>query len=187
MTRPVVAVFGSSQTGVGSAQWNEAEQVGRDLASGGLDVVTGGYGGTMEAVSKGATEAGGAAFGVTAPALFPGRHGANPFVTSEIVAGSLADRISSMVRISVGCIALPGSIGTATELLIAWNTNHISRIGGLDRFPSVAVGDGWSDFRLIMIQHMSALEDDITWVSTGPEATIWLIEQLNPRSSLDST
>lgn len=187
MTRRVVAVFGSGQTEIDSGGWIEAEQVGRDLADAGFDVVTGGYGGTMEAVSKGAAGGGANAVGVTAPTLFPGRTGANPYVTREIVAESLADRISRMVHMSVGCIALPGSIGTATELLIAWNTNHISRIGGLDRFPSVAVGEGWSDFRTIMIQHMAALDVDITWVRTGAEATSWLIEQINPHRSPVST
>lgn len=187
MTRPVVAVFGSSHTGIDTDQWIEAEQVGRDIANAGYDVVTGGYGGTMEAVSKGATLAGGFAFGVTAPSLFPGRAGANSYVTSEIVAESLADRISAMVRMSIGCIALPGSIGTATELLIAWNTNHIRRNGGLASFPSVAVGEGWSDFRTIMIQHMAALEDDVAWVETGSEATIWLLDQVNPPRPGDYT
>ena len=75
-----VVVFGSSQTVPGSAEWNDAEHVGRRLAESSIAVITGGYGGTMEAVSKGASAARGHVIGITAPSVFPGRQGANPFV-----------------------------------------------------------------------------------------------------------
>ena len=68
-----VAVFGSSQTIPDSADWRDAVHVGRRLAEAGLEVITGGYGGTMEAASLGASEAGGRVVGVTAPVLFPDR------------------------------------------------------------------------------------------------------------------
>ena len=54
-----VAVFGSSQTEPGSAEWEDARRAGARLAEEGYAVITGGYGGTMEAVSNGAAEAGG--------------------------------------------------------------------------------------------------------------------------------
>lgn len=50
-----VAVFGSSSCKQGSDEYTEAEHLGLKLAEGGIDVVTGGYSGTMEAVSKGAS------------------------------------------------------------------------------------------------------------------------------------
>ncbi len=49
-----IVVFGSSTCLPDSAQYREAEELGRGLAESGFGVVTGGYGGTMEAVSKGA-------------------------------------------------------------------------------------------------------------------------------------
>ena len=47
-----VAVFGSSQTEPGSTEWDEAFRAGTLLADAGFAVITGGYGGSMEAVSK---------------------------------------------------------------------------------------------------------------------------------------
>ena len=90
---PAVAVFGSSQSDPDSRNWAEAEQVGRRLGEAGFAVITGGYGGTMEAVSKGASEASGHVIGVTAPPLFPGRHGANAYVAELIETEGLAKRI----------------------------------------------------------------------------------------------
>ena len=107
-------MFGSSTTSPQSDEWTEAEAVGSRLASSGVDVITGGYGGTMEAASKGAAESGGHVIGVTVPTIFPTRSGANPYVRETIEAESLTDRLSRMFDIADGTIALPGSIGTAT-------------------------------------------------------------------------
>ena len=49
-----VVVFGSSSCKQGSAEYAEAELLGCLLGKNGFDVVTGGYSGTMEAISKGA-------------------------------------------------------------------------------------------------------------------------------------
>ena len=66
-TTEAVAVFGSSQTEPGSLEWEEARRAGTRLGEAGYAVITGGYGGTMEAVSSGAADAGGHVIGVTAP------------------------------------------------------------------------------------------------------------------------
>ena len=49
-----VSVFGGSQPQEGSAAYAEAQDLGRLLAQRGYTVLTGGYMGTMEAVSMGA-------------------------------------------------------------------------------------------------------------------------------------
>src|SRR5258708_16993147 len=60
-----VSVFGGSQPKNGSAAYAEAQELGKLLAERGHVVLTGGYIGTMEAVSRGAAEAGGHVIGVT--------------------------------------------------------------------------------------------------------------------------
>ena len=55
----IVTVFGSSRPGEGSPDYEEARVLGRALAKHGFAVCSGGYGGVMEAVSRGAKEAGG--------------------------------------------------------------------------------------------------------------------------------
>ncbi len=178
MSTRLVAIFGSSQTPPGSAAWREAENLGSTIAGAGFGVITGGYGGTMEAASKGAASAGGHTVGVIAPSLFPGRTGANEHVAEIVEATSLTNRIGELVARSVGAIALPGSIGTATELLIAWNVNHIVRRNGGTALPTVAVGSGWREVAAILTTEIGAFAGDVHLVDTAQEAAVWLIDQL---------
>lgn len=172
-----MAVFGSSQTVPDSPDWRDAERVGSRLARAGLAVVTGGYGGTMEAASKGATEVGGHVIGVTAPDLFPGRSSANPFVTEEMAARGLSNRIGTLIDLTRGAIVLPGSIGTAAELVVAWNTNHIGRASKAIRYPTVAVGDSWREFWDLVTGRLGAFGEDIGIAGDVDEAVDWLLAQ----------
>jgi hypothetical protein len=174
-----VAVFGSSQTEPGSLEWEEARRAGTRLGEAGFTVITGGYGGTMEAVSSGAAVAGGHVIGVTAPVLFPDRSVANPYVHELIEASSLANRIDIMMQRSRATLALPGSIGTAAELLISWNTNHILRRTGAEQRISVAVGPGWKALAQALVDMNGALEDDVVWTDTVDEGVERILTRLS--------
>ena len=173
----VVAVFGSSATQPASEEWMDAERVGARLAEAGHTVVTGGYGGVMEAVSRGAVSTGGHAIGVTAPDLFAARPGANSYVTDERPAATLTDRIGALIGLASGVIVLPGSIGTAAELVVAWNLNHVRRNNGGPRLPTVAVGSGWREMWNLMTGRMGAFAEDVHVVGTAAEAVEWLLAQ----------
>ena len=60
-----VTVFGSSRATPVDPVYRDARRLGRLLAVAGYAVRSGGYSGVMEAVSRGAAEAGGQAIGVT--------------------------------------------------------------------------------------------------------------------------
>ena len=60
-----ITVFGGAQPKEGTPAYEEARELGALLAQRGHAVLTGGYMGTMEAVSRGASEAGGHVIGVT--------------------------------------------------------------------------------------------------------------------------
>lgn len=179
MTPGAVAVFGSSKTARGSDEWSAAEEVGRLIAAAGYSVVTGGYGGTMEAVSKGASEQGGHVVGVTSPSLFPERTGANRYVEELIETSDLVDRLGHLIKRANGVIALPGSIGTAAELLIAWNHNFLSRRNGQRVVPTVAVGPGWRSLTIAMLEQNGAQPGDIVLIDDAKEAVDWLLEQMS--------
>jgi uncharacterized protein (TIGR00730 family) len=143
MKRPLVAVFGSSQTQPDQPDWADGVWLGRTLVEGGAGVVTGGYGGLMEAVSQGAAEAGGAPVGITSPEVFPDRSGANRYVETEHQSPTLPQRIAHIVELSDAAIAMPGSIGTLTELIVAWNDAFIAPYSGQTPKPVIAVGEAW--------------------------------------------
>jgi len=139
----VVAVFGASAPVPGEPLYEEGVLCGRLLAEAGYAVATGGYAGLMEAVSLGARQAGGRAIGITVPDVFPDRLGGNPHLTEETRTASLLERILEMVDLSIASIALPGSLGTATELLVAWNLAYVARFANSKPKPVVAVGEQW--------------------------------------------
>lgn len=142
---PTIAVIGSSRTQPDHPDYRAAFRLGRLLASADLTVASGGYGGLMEAVSAGAREVGGRVVGVTAPQVFPGRDGVNEFVTDERPFATLTERIHNLVYESDAVIALPGSIGTLTELMAAWNLAYVAPFRGATPRPIVAVGPLWGE------------------------------------------
>ena len=113
------------------------------LAKNGLTVATGGYGGIMEAACRAAAEAGGTTLGVTAPTVFPDRPGANAWVQHELPADSLIQRLELLTTIASGFIALPGSLGTLAELVLAWNLAFVAPFANTQAPPIVAVGEPW--------------------------------------------
>jgi len=131
----------------------------------------------MEAASLGAKGAGGEVIGVTAPGLFPQRPGANPHVTREIEANTLSERIGLLTAMASGAIVLPGSIGTAAELVIAWNLNHIVRNNGGARLPTVAVGRVWRELHDLLVTAAGANGDDLHLAADSEEAVTWLLSQ----------
>jgi uncharacterized protein (TIGR00725 family) len=78
--RGIITVFGSSRPEDGHADYAEALELGRALSTAGFAVCTGGYGGVMEAVSRGARENGGRVLAVTS-SFFRSR--ANRWVQEE--------------------------------------------------------------------------------------------------------
>jgi uncharacterized protein (TIGR00725 family) len=60
-----ITVFGGSRCGPEAAEYQEALRLGRLLVEAGFEVCSGGYAGVMEAISRGAHEAGGHIVGVT--------------------------------------------------------------------------------------------------------------------------
>src|SRR5436305_11796152 len=114
-----VTVFGSARLQEGQPAYEEARRLGRLLAERGDTIVSGGYGGLMEAVSRGAHEAGGTVLGVTV-APWIGRITPNVYLSEERSAQTLFERLEALIE-SDALIALSGGAGTLGEVAIAWN------------------------------------------------------------------
>src|SRR5512133_1968718 len=111
-----VSVFGVSQPREGDEAYTEAQALGRLLAERGHTVLTGGYIGTMEAVSRGANEAGGHVVGITCAEIERWRGvGANSWVKEERKFETLRQRLDGLIDGCDAAIALPGGPGTLTE------------------------------------------------------------------------
>jgi hypothetical protein len=118
--RPLVAVFGSSTIREPGPEYREAEELGRRLARAGADVITGGYGGAMEACSRGAHQAGAHVVGVTVE-LFESRGTVNRWVKERVHTSDLFERLRHIIGRADAFIAVSGSVGTIAEILLTWN------------------------------------------------------------------
>lgn len=176
----VVAVFGASNAEPDSELWTLGHRCGELLAASGCEVATGGYGGLMHAVSAGAASAGGVVHGMTAPLVFPNRSGANPHVTHERPSNTLGTRIADLIESTDAAIALPGSIGTAAELLVAWNYAFVARFAGETPKPIVAVGAPWSDLVPMLATTLDADAGLVTVIDDVDEAVRLVLTRLAP-------
>ena len=136
-----ITVFGGSQPKEGSLAYNEAIELGRLLAQRGHTVLTGGYIGTMEAVSRGACEAGGHVIGVTCEDIENWRKVApNRWVNEERRWKTLIERLQGLIDGCDAALALPGGPGTLTEIALMWN---LMVVESLHRRPLILIGNGW--------------------------------------------
>lgn len=135
-----IAVFGSSEPPEGSAPYELARKVGSLLARSGFVVITGGYGGVMEAASRGAVEAGGECIGVTTRAFRASRTSPNRFLTTHVEEIGLFERTRELIERSDGYIILPGKSGTLAELTFLWALHRAHLLGSR---PIVLLGSPW--------------------------------------------
>jgi uncharacterized protein (TIGR00730 family) len=133
----VITVFGSSRPHEGDLDYEEARETGRALAAQGFLVCTGGYGGVMEAASRGAKEAGGRTLAVTAKFF---RSKANAWVDEEFSVKTWQERLFELIRRGAGFVACKGGTGTLVELAVVWEMLNKSV---MDEKPFVALGDFW--------------------------------------------
>jgi uncharacterized protein (TIGR00730 family) len=135
-----VAVFGSSETIPGEPLYEQARHLGALLARQDLLVVTGGYGGVMEAASRGAREAGGGALGVVCDGWSERGRLPNAYLSERVGTPDLHERTRGLVERADAYVVLPGKSGTLAELTLLW---ALHRAGALEERPIVLLGDPW--------------------------------------------
>lgn len=135
--RKTVTVFGSSIPKPGDVEYETAYKLGKLLGENNLNVCSGGYQGIMDAVSKGATEAGTEAVGVTVNIY---QSTPSKFLTQQIECNSLFERLTKLIELGDAYIILNGGTGTMLELAVVWE--YLNK-GLLDEKPVVALGLMW--------------------------------------------
>jgi len=134
----IVTVFGSSRPREGEADYEEARVLGRSLAKHGFAVCSGGYGGVMEAVSRGAKEAGGKTYGVTAEFFTAAK--LNSWIDTEVHMKTWEERLFELIRLADGFVACKGGTGTLVELAVVWEMLNKSV---MNEKPVAVLGDFW--------------------------------------------
>ena len=138
-----VSIFGSSRIRRGDPIYEEVKKLSFELARMGIDIVTGGGPGLMEAANSGAVEgqieSHARSFGLAIH--LPSEENANPFVDKVFRHRTFFSRLHHFVRLSSAFIVMPGGIGTALELFMVW---QLLQVKHMREHPLILVGTMWT-------------------------------------------
>jgi uncharacterized protein (TIGR00730 family) len=135
-----VSVFGSARTPVDSPEYAAARRLGAALARAGFAVITGGGPGTMEAVNRGASEAGGVSVGLGIE--LPFEQSLNEWVDVGINFRYFFARKTMFVKYAQAFVIMPGGFGTLDEMFEALTLVQTQKV---TRFPVILFGSAyWS-------------------------------------------
>ncbi|WP_115944270.1 TIGR00730 family Rossman fold protein [Amycolatopsis thermalba] len=130
-----VTVFGSARTPRDHPEYELGRKIGAGLANAGFAVITGGGPGAMEAVNRGASEAGGLSIGLGIE--LPFEQGLNPWVDLGVNFRYFFTRKTMFIKYAQAFICLPGGFGTLDELFEALTLVQTKKV---TKFPVVLFG-----------------------------------------------
>jgi uncharacterized protein (TIGR00730 family) len=133
-----VAVFGSARTRRDDPEYALGQGLGSALAQAGYAVITGGGPGAMEAVNRGASEAGGISVGLGIELPFEQR--LNDWVDVGINFRYFFARKTMFVKYAQAFVILPGGFGTLDETFEALTLVQTRKV---TRFPVVLYGTSY--------------------------------------------
>lgn len=176
----IVGVYGTWRAVEGDPLYVRAVAFGKSIASAGHRVLTGGYSGVMEAVSRGAVQCHGGTIGVTCPET-DRLLTVNPWVTERIRAVDLQERLAICSRLADACVFFPGRSGTATELSLALEL----RDKGTLRYPVILSCEYWLAYLSAYCDTQQRLgyatttaRTDVLWtICAEADAVVGLLEE----------
>jgi uncharacterized protein (TIGR00730 family) len=157
---PAVSVFGSARTPPTDRYYQMAVECGAKLARKNFAVITGGGPGIMEAVNRGALEAGGTSVGLNI--TLPMEQKPNPHQNVELDFRYFFVRKVMFVKYARGFIIFPGGFGTMDEFFESLTLIQTLKVVP---FPVVLIG---SDFwKGLMDWFRSTLDERYHTISPG--------------------
>ena len=176
-----VSVFGSARTPQDAPEYALGRTLGSALAEAGWAVITGGGPGVMEAVNRGAVEAGGLSVGLGIE--LPFEQSLNDWVDLGLNFRYFFARKTMFVKYAQAFVILPGGFGTMDELFEALTLVQTSKV---KQFPVVLMGTAyWSGLidwlRSTMLEHgyLSAEDLELLHVTDDIEDVLKVIEAAN--------
>jgi uncharacterized protein (TIGR00730 family) len=170
MHRIEVGVLGSARLTEPDGRWTQAYTLGGLLADAGYAVVSGGYGGLMAAVSRGAHERGGYVIGLSMlhwTGIEPNRWNADLRWSS-----TYGERLNHILRCDA-VIALPGGVGTLSEMAVAWSASQTEGRA----LPIILLGDCWPPLVASFREHLIISDQDLNLLrfADSPEEAVQVV------------
>src|SRR5690349_17941048 len=151
---PAVTVFGSARSKPDDPYYKAGEKLGAALANKGFAVITGGGPGIMEAVNKGAHDAGGLSVGCNIE--LPHEQSLNRYVDLGVEFRYFFVRKNMFVKYARGFVIFPGGFGTLDEL---FESLTLAQTGKIEHFPIVLFGSPyWQGLLTWLRDHVLAAD-----------------------------
>ena len=123
-----VCIFGSARIATDSPYYTQAFVLAKELALRGVDIVTGGGPGLMEAANRGAKEGCNLSRSIGLPIELPFETDANAHLDVKHHHKRFSSRLDEFMRISHAVVITPGGIGTLLELFYTWQLMQVNHI-----------------------------------------------------------
>lgn len=139
-----VTIFGSARAKKGDKDYKQIYTLAKMLGEKGIEIVTGGGPGIMEAASKGHM-AGRKSKKVHTIGLnikLPFEQKINKSVDVSKEFKHFSERLDNFMLLSNVIIVAPGGVGTLLELFYTWQLVQVKQICNI---PIILLGDGWGD------------------------------------------
>jgi uncharacterized protein (TIGR00730 family) len=169
-----VSIFGSARIPEGDPQYELARAVARELSQSGMDIITGGGPGIMEAANRGAHEAGGKSIGFNI--RLPFEQGANRYITDGLhfEFHYFFMRKFWFAYLAKALVIFPGGFGTLDEMfeiLTLSQTQKLSKqlgvfIYGREYWEEIIDLEPMAEWGAVRPQDLDLLK----WVNTPEEA-----------------
>ncbi len=139
-----ICIFGSARIKPDTEEYRQVFSLAKALSQLGIDVVTGGGPGLMEAANRGAKEGANHTRSIGLPIQLPFEADANSHLDSKYMHRRFSSRLDDFMRITHAIVVTAGGIGTLLELLYTW---QLIQVGHIPARPIILVGtDMWSGF-----------------------------------------
>ena len=153
--KKVITSFGSAFINENEPLYSEITDIGKYIAEAGYTICSGGYYGSMEAISKGAKSAGGKTIGVTVKGW---ESAPNDYVDEIVKMTNLMERIVELIGIADAYIIFKGGTGTLVEISVAL---ELMNKRSMPEKKMIFYTDFWKNMIEILKQDSAKLNDMI--------------------------
>jgi uncharacterized protein (TIGR00730 family) len=142
-----VVIFGSARIEKGDPTWNLVYDLAKSIAIEGMDLVTGGGPGLMDAASEGhnAGDISHKANSIGLQIKLPDAQRDAHHIDLMKEFSRFSTRLDNFIDLANAVVVAPGGVGTLLELCYTWQLMQVKMISNI---PIILIGDMWSAFGL---------------------------------------
>lgn len=166
-----VTIYGSARLKPDHPYYQQAQELGKKLANAGIEIMTGGGPGIMEAANKGAYLASGKSHACNI--ILPFEQKQNPYVSTAYQAEFFFIRKFLLRHSSKALVAFPGGFGTLDEL---FESLTLIRTNCVPTIPTILIGsEYWSG----LIQYLKETQVPLGTISEDDLSQLQVTDDLD--------